>query len=204
MREPLACLLLLLAAVPGHAACNMDTTDNTFRAGLDFNDVSDATQRGIRTVVTNHFTPEVEALRAGKSGSVVDDLEYTLRYVPNHYRALAAYAKWELQNPRLAGSRPRTADCYFRRAMGFRPNDPQLHALFGTYLHWAKRLQEARAEYETAESMGLTSAELYYNRGLLELDIGNVDAARDFASRAYAHGYPLPGLRNRLDRLKEN
>ena len=46
-----------------------------------------------------------------------------------------------------------------------------------------------------------TSAEINYNLGLVSLELGNIDDARLYADNAYRLGYPLPGLRAKLDRL---
>jgi hypothetical protein len=43
---------------------------------------------------------------------------------------------------------------------------------------------------------------LFYNRGLLELEMGNVGTARRYADRAYELGYPLSGLKNLLNATK--
>src|SRR6185437_2674915 len=43
------------------------------------------------------------------------------------------------------------------------------------------------------------SAEVQYNLGLYNLEAGHVDAAVDNAKHAYELGYPLPGLRNKLE-----
>ncbi len=45
------------------------------------------------------------------------------------------------------------------------------------------------------------SAEIQYNLGLLNLEAGNVDAAVLNARASYAAGYPLAGLRTKLERL---
>lgn len=201
-RIGIAIAILASFAGPVGAACNMTTADNTWHEGLDINDESSETKGQIQLVEQYHFTQDVESLRSGSSAPIPGDLEYTLNSVPNHYRALASYATWEIKNPQLGRLRPRTAECYFKRAIGFRAEDPQLRLLFGTFLHRSRRLTEARAEYELANTMGSSSAELFYNLGLLELDLGNIEAAREHAVRAYAMGYPLPGLRNKLDRLK--
>ena len=46
------------------------------------------------------------------------------------------------------------------------------------------------------------SAELNYFLGLTYFDLKNLDLAREYADKAYALGYPLPGLRNRLARAR--
>jgi tetratricopeptide (TPR) repeat protein len=45
------------------------------------------------------------------------------------------------------------------------------------------------------------SAEIKYNMGLLQIDVGQIDAAVESAKKAYELGFPLPGLKNRLQRL---
>src|SRR4249919_1218189 len=68
-----------------------------------------------------HFQPEVEALiRSPTVGTLMGALDYTLRAVPNHHRALAAVARYALGG----GSREKfySAECYFDRAMRFKPD----------------------------------------------------------------------------------
>jgi TPR repeat protein len=48
--------------------------------------------------------------------------------------------------------------------------------------------------------LGLNSPELYYNLGLLYLDMKDLRQAKEYADKAYGEGYPLPGLKNRLER----
>jgi Flp pilus assembly protein TadD len=78
--------------------------------------------------------------------------------------------------------------------------------LYGTYLHRAKRYDQALAMYARAEELGLDTPELYYNRGLLEFQRDNLDKAATYAAKAYAGGYTLrhcatnssrPGSRSR-------
>lgn len=182
-----------------NAACDLTTTDNTFGGGLDYLDGSEDVRARISLVERHHFTSDVESIRRGSTGPLPKDLEYTLRHIPNHYRALASYARWEQREPRQARTRPRSAECYFQRAIAFRPQDPQLHMLLAVLYHRMKRSEEARAEYQRAEDMGLGSAELFYNRGLLEFDVGRLELSREYAIRAYGLGFPLPGLKDKLN-----
>ena len=45
------------------------------------------------------------------------------------------------------------------------------------------------------------SAEINYNLGLILLELGDLDGAARHAELAYDLGYPLPGLRAKLQRL---
>lgn len=163
----------------------------------DYNDPAGA--ETVRLVERHHFTPQVENLVRGQSGSVPADIAFVLRAVPNHYRALVAMGRWQIRNGLPAGSGEiYSADCYFKRAISFRGNDASLHLAYAVYLHQAKRYEEAEREYLRTEELGGGSAELYYNHGLLAVDRGRIAEARQYAEKAYAMGYPLPGLRNRL------
>jgi hypothetical protein len=189
--------LLLLAASPAHALCGGPLNDNNFHRPIDVNDQAD--QGKVDLVVRFHFTPEVAALIRGSTSKLPGDIHYTLRHIPNHYGALYSMARYQLKNPGES-DRYFTVDCYFERAFAFRPKDARLYMLYGTYLHRAKRLDQALAAYTHAEELGLDSPELYYNRGLLEFERDNLDEAAAYAAKAYAGGYPLPALRDKLDK----
>ena len=54
--------------------------------------------------------------------------------------------------------------------------------------------------FKAAEAQGETSPNVYYNLGLAYLDANDYENALKSAHRAYAAGFPLPGLKNRLAR----
>ena len=190
---------LLLAGLalsgPAHALCGGPLDANNFRRPIDVNDPADKGKVDI--VVKHHFTPEVAALIRGSTAKLPGDIHYTLRHIPNHYGALESMARYQLQNPGES-DRYFTVDCYFERAFAFRDKDSRLFMLYGTYLHRSRRLDQALSAYSHAEQLGMTSPELYYNRGLLEFERDNYETAATYASKAYAGGYPLPALRNKL------
>jgi tetratricopeptide (TPR) repeat protein len=189
------CLAGVIAFSPANALCGGPLDQNNFGRPIDVNDPAD--EGKVSLVVRHHFTPDVAALIRGETAKLPGDIHYTLRHIPNHYQALDSMARFRLQNP-AQSDRYWTADCYFERAFAFRPKDARLHLLYGTYLHRARRLAEAGVAYSKAEELGLDSAELYYNRGLLEFERQNYEVAAAYASKAYAGGYPLPALRNKL------
>jgi uncharacterized protein (TIGR02996 family) len=152
----------------------------------------------IPIVDSAHFTPNVERLVKGASGALNHDLDYTLRAVPNHHRALDAVSRYGLQGGRLSNSSIPTVDCYFQRAIAFRPDDETVRMLYANYL--VKRGDRTRAieQYEEALRIAPTAAEVNYNAGLFFLGDGQIERARELAKVAYEAGYPLPGLRNKL------
>ncbi len=165
-------------------------------------DYTDAVHRrdNLPIVEHFHFTESVESLRQGRSDTIAGDLDYTLRAFPNHHRALHAMARYQIDNPR-PDSRYYTADCYFDRAMRWRPEDAQVRMIYGIYLNKKGDRTAALAQYKSALALEPESPEINYNAGLLYVELKDYAAARTHAHKAYAAGYPLPGLRNRLKRL---
>lgn len=51
------------------------------------------------------------------------------------------------------------------------------------------------------EAVDGRSAEINYNLGLVSLELGELDAAVEYAEAAYALGFPLQGLRTKLQKL---
>jgi tetratricopeptide (TPR) repeat protein len=150
-----------------------------------------------------HFQPEVEALQLGgiiyvTPYDLIGGLDYTLRAIPNHHRALSTVARYQLRGWKTDPFR--TADCYFDRALRFTPDDGQVRVIYGAYLHRKKDLKGALAQYMTAREMLPDSVELAYNLGLLYFEMKERDKAKEEAVRAYSLGYPLPGLRDKLAR----
>lgn len=161
-------------------------------------------------VESAHFTPEVESLIGGHSGYLWGDLDYTLRAFPNHHRALYAFTRYEIRErqkskqsgqpyqPHEANGRPITAECYFDRAIRWRPDDPTVRLLYGLYLQLIGKLDQALVQYKLSEKIQPKSADLNYNMGLLYFDLKQYSLAKQYAQKAYQLGYPLPGLRKKL------
>jgi len=169
----------------------------------DYNDPAQAVR--LHTVEFNHLNSDVLHLRKGEtSTNLSQDLAFALRQFPNHPAALNAMGDWQLKHGVTDDPNANvwTAECYFQRAIAFRPNDPVVHLVYGIYLHKAHRLQDAERAYQSAEDSGAHSADYFYNRGLLEVDLGNLDKAEEYAQKAYAQGFPLPGLRDKLARAR--
>jgi Flp pilus assembly protein TadD len=169
---------------------------------IDYNDPAMAAR--LQIVEAYHFNSDVRSLRKGQSSTVAGDLDFVLRAVPNHYPALAAMGRWQATNgaPKAADGHAEPAQCYFERAIRFRPTDAQLRVAYGVFLHQTRQLDAAQREYEAAEAMGGGGAELYYNMGLLLLDRGDIERAQQYADKAYELGYPLPGLKNKLKKAR--
>ena len=149
-----------------------------------------------------HFTPSVEQLTEGHSGYVGGDLNYTLESFPNHPRALMAMIRL---GERDRTDRPRgaqyTVECYLERAEAFAPDDGMVQLLYGIYLLTKGHPADALKRFQHAESLGPGSANLYYNMGLAYYRVKDYGKSLDYAHKAYALGFPLPGLKNMLERV---
>lgn len=146
-----------------------------------------------------HFTPVVEALIKGQSATIGADIDYTLRAIPNHHRALVAMTrlveKTKSQQPPGARSR---AECYFDRAARIAPDDARIYSIYGDYLRRSGREADARKALELSERLGQGDPYNAYNLALVWLDLKQPDRAVPLARMAYSAGTMPEGLRNRL------
>lgn len=167
----------------------------------------------IEKVEVRHFTPAVENLAHGSTGSVWSDLNYTLSAYPNHPRALRAMTKLlRLYRSGKKFTDKRTYDLfhgmdvqhsdpefYLQRAVDFAPDDPAVRLLYAIHLHKLGRLDAALKRYKEAQRLQPDNPEVHYDLGLLYFDMKKYSEARRQAKKAYDMGYPLPGLRNKLN-----
>lgn len=166
----------------------------------------------IKSVENFHFTPKVESLRGGATSiDAYGDLVYTINAFPNHHRALWAMSRYYLralnkvglevlQGRERAAASPAPPECFFNRAKLFAPNDHVIEFIYGLYLHKRGDLDMALEKYQVAEQKLASHSELIYNMGLLHLDMGNLDKAKEYAAKAAKLKYPLRGLENRIKR----
>ena len=129
------------------------------------------------------------------------DIHFLLRGWPNHYPALQLLIQYD-----SGGGKPYEfpiAACYFARAREYVPDDVNVLLAEG-YYYWKKRqLPLAIEAYSEAVRLDPESAAAHYNLGLAYFDAGQHGKALTEAQAAYAAGYPLEGLRNKLERAGE-
>lgn len=152
-------------------------------------------------VIGAHFTPVVEQLiRGTTSRTPGGDIDYTLRAIPNHPNALVAIARLaerEQKDPPI-GSRY-TVDCWFDRAIRFRPDDQVVRMLFANYLTEKKRPDQALSQLEYVRLTLLKDNPItHYNLGLLYFNLQQFDRALALAHQALAMGYPRHDLQHKL------
>ncbi len=195
-----ALLALLTCAAPSAGAfCGPPLEMNHWGMPVDYRDPNETYKRNI--VERYHFTPEIESLQKGLNGPLPGDIHYTLVQLVNHHRALQSMANWQVKHPRKDTDEFYPADCYFERALAFTPNDPLIYMIWGNYVYRIKEYDRAVLIYKRAEELAPNDPEVQYNLGLLHIELKNYDKAKEYAQKAYAQNYPLPGLRNKLKRL---
>lgn len=151
-----------------------------------------------------HFIPQMEALvRGATSTAVGPDLAYVFRYFPNHHRALATLirlAKRDKTHKPVGMSR--SVECYFDLALRMAPNDGVVHLLYGVWLVESGDKKGAEVQLVAAQgAVPLDNANAQYNLGLGWFALGRYDEALTAAHAAYGMGYPLPGLRQKLEKV---
>lgn len=156
--------------------------------------------KDLRLVEGAHFTPNVEHLIKGESTTdPLGDLDYTLRAWPNHHRALNTAIRARLQKGRnWQRSQYPPAECYLQRAIAYSPKDGTAEMLYAMLLHQSDLPERAFDHYTRAEKLLPTDVQVKYNFGLLLVEMGRYDEARERARYAYGHDFPLPGLKNKL------
>lgn len=147
-----------------------------------------------------HFTPPVEQLIRGATGTLPGgDLEYTLRVFPNHHRALIAVARlWERTRTPQPPGMARPAECYFERALRFRPDDNVARMLYSSFLLKNGRKGDAVSQLGIAKRDASDNAFTQYNIGMIYFDAGLYDEALQQAHRAMALGLIRQELSQRL------
>ena len=147
-----------------------------------------------------HFTPEVEALIRGRSSAKLgEDLAYTLSAFPNHHRALMSVMRYgqKLKTPQPEDI-PYSVECYFLRALRFRPDDTVARMIYATFLSTNGRSAEALRELAQVGKMAGDNSFTYYNLGLIYLDMKEYEKALTQAHKAMALGFNRTGLRDKL------
>jgi tetratricopeptide (TPR) repeat protein len=146
-----------------------------------------------------HFTPEVEAGVSGNTSYLGDDLQYTLQASPNHHRALVTLGKLAVRDKTVHIPHMKyPVGCYFERAQRFAPDDGMVPSIYGGYLFALGKKDEALVAYKRAYAMMPDDAVINYNLGLLYTERKDYEHALPHAEKAYALGFPLPGLKKKL------
>ncbi|WP_114971804.1 tetratricopeptide repeat protein [Rhodoferax ferrireducens] len=159
------------------------------------------TDRDKLPIVTGaHFTEVVEALIRGTTNTRPGgDIDYTLRAIPNNHRALMAMMRLgEKEKTTQPSGSSYSIECWFERAILFRPDDGIVRMIYSTYLNRNGRIPDATRQLEIATTYAKDSAVTHYNIGLHYFDLKNYDKAIIQAHKAMALGWMQTELRDQL------
>lgn len=150
-------------------------------------------------VEKHHFAPQVESLRGGQTSYIGDDIAYVLHAFPNHPRALNAMVRLaRKENTRQPEGARYTVDCYFERAIRFRPQDATVRILAAGFLGESGKKKEAVLQLEAAQRLGAKGADFDYSLGQAYFEVGEFDKSLALAHSAARAGLNLEGLRIKL------
>lgn len=154
-------------------------------------------------VETAHFTPAVEKLIRGKTGALPGgDLAYTLAVFPNHHRALIAISALAKKEKALQPQFTKyTVDCYFQRALAFRPDDNMVRMVYANHLIQSGQVSAATPYIDTVAGQNPESAFTQRSISLLYLEVKNYDKALVHAHKAKDLGLNIDTIKEQLLKL---
>lgn len=195
-----ASLLVAMQMLHGMASAQADDgCGNPFANGYGPYDYRTNRGERLKVVEDYHFTPKVENLIKGISSSLGGELDYTLRAFPNHHRALVALVRLgdKLRSPQPPGAQF-SIDCYFSRAIRFRPDDVTVRMVFASYLGSTGRKPDGIAQLDYGATLAEDNPFTQYNLGLVYLELGAREKALARAHTAMALGFTRTELADKL------
>jgi tetratricopeptide (TPR) repeat protein len=154
-------------------------------------------QRGL--VENAHFDEGVQTLTKGMTGPFGGDIGYTLNVFPNHPLALVTMERLvekDKKNP-PTGSK-HTIECWYERALRFRPDDHVPRLLYANFLIKKQRTDEATKHLDYVAATTQDNPFAQFNTGMLYMDMKAYDKALTQAHRVIELGVERPELRDRL------
>ncbi len=147
--------------------------------------------QALLSIVENaHFTPEVESLFRGKTNALPGgDISYTLHAFPNHHRALISVAALsEKEKTQKPNGTSYLVECWFTRAIAWRPDDNIVRMIYANFLVKVKRENEAEQQLEFVAAGAGDNAFTHNNIGLIFFDMKNFEKALVYAHKSIALG----------------
>lgn len=153
----------------------------------------------LKTVEFGHFQPNVEDLIKPMFNSFGADLDYTLKAYPNHHRALVTLNRLSLREKALKTSgSDYSVECFYFRAIRWRPNDLIVRMLYASWLHQWDRTKDAVEQLDYVVDNAGDDPFTHYNAGMVFADMKVWDRALQQAHAAQALDFQKPDLKTRL------
>lgn len=148
-------------------------------------------QHHLYKAIKNAKTGKMHRLTYAKA-----DYHYILARWPNHPKALIGMTRVLLK----LKAKPEI-DLMYQNAIELFPMVPETYVLYGIYLYKEGEYNKAESNFLKATQLRKDYAEGYYNLALSYLAQDKKELAVKNAHKAYDLGFPLPGLRNKLQKL---
>jgi tetratricopeptide (TPR) repeat protein len=130
----------------------------------------------------------------GDAKFTLDRIKMTDAFAPD---AVALYAQIQFEL-----GHAEQAEAALTQVMNAQPESDRPYLILSSIMRQKGDVSGAMNLLEKGNSMThLKSAEINYALGLMYFDRHDYKSARECAARAYALGYPLPGLNNKLKRV---
>jgi tetratricopeptide (TPR) repeat protein len=163
-------------------------------------DYRSARKEDLKIVQDVHFTSRIEQLQLGER-VLGDDIGYTLYVFPNHHRALLAMTRLaERDKTDKPQKSTHTIDCWYDRAVRFKPDDTVVRVLYAQYLGKQRRTEEAMQQLGLAVHHAQDNPFSHFNIGLLYFELGNHELALQQAHKAMSLGMQRTDLVDQLKR----
>jgi tetratricopeptide (TPR) repeat protein len=144
-----------------------------------------------------HLAPSQQKRGNKDFASAKGDLEFVLRYYPNHPLALDLISQLCTTYSTLPNC---DADLWFEAALALNPQAAPTYVVYGIHLQRKGKTAEAVTQYRNALRLDPNSINAHYNIALALFDLKQFEESNAHAQAAYAGGVPYAGLRDKLTR----
>jgi tetratricopeptide (TPR) repeat protein len=157
-------------------------------------------QRDFKVFEWTHLMPARSRVNSGSNldYDVMNNLDFVLSKVPNHEPALRILIDWDLIGGKHNEEGYRPPTCYLIWAAQFAPDDAVVWNYGGYYFQRKGETRRAMAWWQQALVVDPSNPEVHNSLGLIAFQNGDYAQARSHAWAAYAAGFPLPTLRDKL------
>jgi tetratricopeptide (TPR) repeat protein len=145
------------------------------------------------SVNTRHLAYGIQMMNKGEYARAAQDAQYILDYFPNHPGGLAFVTDlaFKVHKPALAQD-------YLDKALARFPDNASTYDVYGVFYHRLGKYRQAVDAYKKAIELDPAPAETHYHLALAYLAMNELESANREAQLAYAAGYQLPALRDKL------
>jgi len=182
--------------------CPPPPPGHIIRGKLDYRqgDRDSVSRRDFLSMENRHLRPAKARVSSGKNldWDVMNNLHFILSKVPNHEPALRVLIDWDLIGGRHHRQEFAAPACYLVWAAQFAPDDVVVWNFGGYYFQRKGDPRRAMKWWQQGLVVDPANPDVHYALGLMAFESGNYQQARTHAWAAYAGGYPLPALRDKL------